>query len=174
MQKKVLALGGLGLAFVLLGGTWVGLLRLLPDGLPYRIAIFVIGLMVVAVYIALLVLHVRRILGDRGSLAFQLTCVLGEMVLLLAAFASIHQRLGILDNTGASTTVVHDFWRSFYFSFITFTSVGFGDFYPVAAGRALAALQGFTGYLVLGILASTAASLLSPHSPEGPHDNEAD
>lgn len=157
--------------YVLLIAVWAGLLRLLPEGTAYHAAVIIVGVGVAAAYLVVLVWHVRKALGNRASLLVQLGSTVAEAALLLAAFASIYQRLGILDNTQPGTPPVYDFWRSLYLSFITFTTVGYGDFYPTGAGRALAALEGLMGYLVLGILASTAASLVSPHSPEGPYDD---
>lgn len=164
-------MSGLFSVFVLLIGTWAGLLRLLPGGAAYEVLVVVLGIAVAVAYLVLLVRHLRSVLGGRASVLAQIGCTGVELALLLAAFASIYQRLGILDNTQPSTPVIHDFWRSLYLSFITFTTVGYGDFYPTGVGRALAALEGLMGYLVLGILASTAASLLSPHAPEGPYDD---
>ena len=157
--------------YVLLTAVWAGLLRLLPEGTAYEAAVAIVGVAVAAAYLVLLIGHVRKALGNRASLLTELSLTAAEAALLLATFASVYQRLGILDNTQVGAPAVHDFWRSLYLSFITFTTVGYGDFYPTGAGRALAALQGLTGYLVLGILASSAASLISPQSPEGPHDD---
>lgn len=156
--------------FLSLVVIWTLLLRLMPDGRAYSIAVIVVGLLVAIAYLRLLIDHVRKMLGGKVNLTWQIAFTVGELAILLVAFASIYQRQGIIDNTETNDIVVYDFWRSLYLSFITFTTVGYGDFYPVRSGRALAALQGLTGYLVLGILASTAASLLSPHSPEGPYD----
>lgn len=159
------------ITYAALVAVWAGLLRILPEGNGYSTAVVVFGVAVVATYLALLVLHVRKALSNRASLAVQLGSTFAEALVLLASFASVYQRLGILDDTQPGAPPIHDYWRSLYLSFITFTTVGYGDFYPVAAGRALAALQGLTGYLVLGILASSAAQLLSPHTPEGPYDD---
>ena len=160
--------------FLSLIAVWTLLLRMMPDGRAYSIAVIIVGLLVAASYLRLLVDHVRKMLGGKVNLTWQIAMTAGELAILLVAFASIYQRQGIIDNTETNDIVVYDFWRSLYLSFITFTTVGYGDFYPVRSGRALAALQGLTGYLVLGILASTAASLLSPHSPEGPYDDASE
>ena len=47
-----------------------------------------------------------------------------------------------------------------YYSTVTFTTLGYGDFQPIGWGRAIAGLEALVGYLVLGIIASSAASVL--------------
>ncbi len=166
MDRKYLLLSALGLTFVLVGGAWVWLLRLVPPG-PARSAVVVLlGVAVVGLYMSLLVNHIRKIFRGEKFWLHGLW-VIGELLLFLVGFASLHQHLGIIDNTRPGSPIVHDFWLSAYFSVITFTTVGYGDMYPTGLGRALAALQGFSGYLVLGVLASTAASVLSPYSRAG-------
>jgi hypothetical protein len=61
---------------------------------------------------------------------------------------------------GVEKKITHNFWLCLYYSVVTFTTLGYGDFYPVGAGRFMAALQALLGYLVLGMLASSSASLL--------------
>lgn len=172
MQRKLLVGSGLLLAFVLLGGAWVSLLRLLPDGLPRSLAVGGLGVAVVGLYVSLLVQHIRGLLRGGERFWLQALMVLAELALLLAGFASMYAHLGIMNNTLPDSPVVHDFGLGIYLSIVTFTTVGYGDMYPVGLGRALAALQGLSGYLVLGILASTAASLVSPYSPAGPGTEE--
>jgi len=43
---------------------------------------------------------------------------------------------------------------------VTFTTLGYGDFQPQGIGRVLACVQSLTGYLLLGVLASTSASIV--------------
>ncbi|HEV2132088.1 MAG TPA: ion channel [Longimicrobiaceae bacterium] len=83
-------------------------------------------------------------------------------MLLILAFASVYQRLGIIDSTAEGSPITHSFATAIYYSIVTFTTLGYGDFYPTGLGRAVAAMQALTGYLILGILASTGASILSP------------
>lgn len=63
---------------------------------------------------------------------------------------------------------LHQFALCCYFSIITFTTVGYGDFQPISWGRAMAGLEAMVGYLVLGILASTSASLLQASVKDRP------
>lgn len=55
-----------------------------------------------------------------------------------------------------------------YFSFITLTTVGYGDFAPaLRIGRALAVLEGLTGQLYLVTVVAVVVSNLAPRRPAG-------
>ena len=157
-------------AFVLLlasGGAWIGLAYLLPEGVPRSVAIVALGALFAGVFVSLLVSRLRALLAGDGAILRHVAVAVLELALLLAVFASVYQKLGILDNTGLHTAVSHAYWDSLYYSVVTFTTLGYGDFYPRGVGRVLAGIQALTGYVILGVLASTAASVISPHTPAG-------
>jgi len=57
-------------------------------------------------------------------------------------------------------------FESYYFSFITLSTVGYGDITPLSHGaRTLAMLEAMTGTLYLAVLISRLVSLHSSHSP---------
>lgn len=51
------------------------------------------------------------------------------------------------------------FWDSLYFSVITFSSLGYGDFRPVGFSRILASLEVFSGLSVLGLAIAKLSSV---------------
>ena len=55
------------------------------------------------------------------------------------------------------------FYNSLYFSIVTFTTLGYGDFTPDPSYRLIAALQGIYGYIFLGTLVGMLAN--SDYSP---------
>lgn len=124
-----------------------------------------LGIAFVGVFIWLLILQMRRLLEKEGSPWPTIVAIALNLSLLIAAFGWMHHVIGIVDNVRSrdgQIVISHDFLTCIYYSVITFTTVGYGDFYPRDIGRFLAALQGLTGYVILGILASSGASLLHP------------
>lgn len=166
-MKKLVAATAAFAAFVVSGGVWIGAVRLLPEGLPRSVATVAFAGVFAGVFVWLLVSRVRRILAGDGSLARHGAVAALELGLLLAVFASVYQKLGITDNTGPRPAVSHAYLDSLYYSVVTFTTLGYGDFYPRGVGRVLAGIEALTGYVILGLLASTLAAVISPHSPAG-------
>lgn len=48
-----------------------------------------------------------------------------------------------------------------YFSYVTFTTVGYGDLQPVGTCRGLAVAEAVTGYILLGLFVSAAVAVAS-------------
>ena len=62
-------------------------------------------------------------------------------------FALLYLQLGIIHDS----KVVYDARDALYFSAVTFSTLGYGDFSPVAGGRLIAAFQAILGNLHLGV-----------------------
>lgn len=71
------------------------------------------------------------------------------LVIVLALFAWVYTGCGILDTAG---NVVNTPAECLYFSVVTFTTLGYGDFRPTEASRAVAAIEALTGYVFLGVM----------------------
>ncbi|WP_170479569.1 ion channel [Ruegeria arenilitoris] len=52
-----------------------------------------------------------------------------------------------------------------YFSYVTFTTVGFGDLRPAGLCRALAVTEAITGYILLGLFVAAAVGLYGRSHP---------
>ncbi len=161
-MKKLLATSTLFIFFILFGGVFTGISRLIPSGLPRALFTIGFGALFVVAFVWLLISRVRILLGEPDRLWLQLALIAVNLVLLLLAFAAVYQRVGIIDNTGSQAMVTHDWLSSIYYSVVTFTTLGYGDFYPQSYGRAMAAMEAFTGYVILGILVSTSVSVIKP------------
>lgn len=84
----------------------------------------------------------REMFGEFGVVAFT-----GISNILL--FAGIYFALGISD--GSPEILKYKVLDSLYFSIVTWTTLGYGDFKPIESLRILAALQAFMGYVYMAI-----------------------
>lgn len=149
---------GVLLLFFITGSFWVTLVTWLPAGIPRGIVAILFGIIFGGLFLWLLISRVQRLYAGRGDIRVEMAMALTNVFLLLLAFALIYRRLGVYDSHNSAIT--NTFWDCLYYSFVTFTTLGYGDLYPQGLTRALACIQAFTGYIVLGLLASTSASLL--------------
>lgn len=77
--------------------------------------------------------------------------------LVLYSFARLYQIGGLVYNG----EVTHDFSSALYFSVVTWTTLGFGDFQPVEELRLWAAGQALFGYIFMAILVALFLQLLT-------------
>jgi hypothetical protein len=82
---------------------------------------------------------------------------------LLWAFAYVYRLLGIADTaaTNINAKPVKDAIDCFYFSVVTFTTVGYGDFRPLPPARLVAALEAVIGYFALAAAVAIFAQFFS-------------
>ncbi len=73
----------------------------------------------------------------------------------LFILSQIHAASGVafsgINCTDKDICVSNSLVDGLYFSIVTFTTLGYGDYQPVGYGRYLAATQALAGYLVLGL-----------------------
>ncbi len=74
---------------------------------------------------------------------------------LVSYFALAHKFAG-LTNAGSQTS----FADAFYFSIVTWTTLGYGDLLPIAEMRLLAAAEAVLGYVYFGIFVALACKAL--------------
>ena len=87
-------------------------------------------------------------LHDRRRIIFGLYVY--QMIICILAYTLIYKKLGILDSqTLEVATSLKDF---IYFSVVTWTTLGYGDFKPSPEARLYAASQAVLGYLYMSIL----------------------
>jgi len=162
LVKRTIAASTIFVLFIISGGIWISLTRFLPTGVPRTIVIVGFGGLFVVMFLWLLVTQVRQVLGGTEHMLMDIGLILLNLALLLVAFGWMYQILGIVDTTRDGNPVTSRFSTCIYYSIVTFTTLGYGDLQPQGLGRVLAAMQALTGYLILGILASTGVTLLSP------------
>ncbi|MGH6838011.1 MAG: potassium channel family protein [Methylocella sp.] len=72
-------------------------------------------------------------------------------------------KLGVRDTTNKDDpdSITHDRYVCVYYSVITFTTVGYGDFVPSKDLRAVAATEALTGYFFLAMLMTCLSQVLN-------------
>ncbi|MBW3571206.1 MAG: potassium channel family protein [Gemmatimonadetes bacterium] len=166
-MKELVAATAAFAMFLFSGGLWIGIARLVPEGTPRSVLLVGVGALFAGVFMWLLISRVRLILAGEGNMLRHGAVAVLELALMLGAFAAVYQILGIQDNTRPGRPLSHAYFDSLYYSVVTFTTLGYGDFYPRGVGRVLAGMEALTGYVILGMIASTAASVISPYSRAG-------
>lgn len=78
------------------------------------------------------------------------------LVFTIATFTAIYEMEGII----CSGVVVRETYTSFYFSVVTWTTLGYGDCLPTEDIRHLAAIQALMGYLMMAIFIGVFMSLM--------------
>jgi Ion channel len=70
------------------------------------------------------------------------------LLTVVFSYADIYRYLGIIDSNG---TLVHDSVSCFYFSIVTYTTLGYGDYRPSPDARLFAASEALLGYVLLSL-----------------------
>ncbi|MDX1539894.1 MAG: potassium channel family protein [Geminicoccaceae bacterium] len=79
------------------------------------------------------------------------------MTLIIIAFAAIYKLSGLVSGAGLD---VADWDDALYFSIVTWTTLGYGDYSPRESLRLVAAIQGLIGYLFSGVVVALTLDLL--------------
>ena len=112
---------------------------------------------------------VRDMVVNRGQYATFVTILLGGIVLSVASFLVLQFESRSPD---ANITTGGD---AIWWGFVTITTVGYGDFFPVTAlGRITGVFVMFAGVGIIGALASILASILVPPPARVTEATEAD
>ncbi|MEY2480637.1 MAG: hypothetical protein QOI04_1564 [Verrucomicrobiota bacterium] len=145
--------GILAFIFVIVGlPTGMAFLVFYPPNLGFRIfdvSLFILSFFLVYVLLAVAILQTRRI----NVVQFTIFVVFSVSFLLafLLAFAFVFRKLGILDGEGHR---IFDPLTCIYFSVITWTTVGYGDFTPSPETRGYAAIEALLAYIFMAMLIS--------------------
>lgn len=86
-----------------------------------------------------------------------------SLAVIILSSAILYHQMGVIDANG---DIVKEFGVSLYFSIVTFTTLGYGDFRPTEAARGIAALEAIIGFICLGLLIGTTIHLLQNLKPK--------
>jgi hypothetical protein len=169
LLSAVLAVAGRRRAFTIaillaiptLAARWINHFR--PDLAPPEA--FLIGGLLVFIFV---VWHILHFVLRAPSVTVEVLCASISAYVILGLIWTIAYWLvdEIVPNAFAFTSGVKEPMRgfnAFYFSFVTLSTVGYGDITPVArVARMLAALEAMTGLLYVAVLIARLVSLYSP------------
>jgi hypothetical protein len=150
------------LAVPTLAARWANHFR--PDLVP--IGIFIIGALVMFIFV---VAHLLRFVLRAPSVTTEVLCASISAYLMLGMIWTLAYWLvdrltpggAFSFNTNAGEHSINGF-TGFYFSFVTLSTVGYGDITPVSRlARWLAAMEAMTGLLYVAVLIARLVSLYS-------------
>ena len=98
----------------------------------------------------------RQASGRQGiayATRLSLPLSIASIAYALLFFACVYRACGLIDTADQSET--HDPLTCLYFSIVTWTTLGYGDFRPMPADRLLAAAEAVVGYVVMAIMISS-------------------
>jgi len=117
--------------------------------------------LVLLIEIALLVL-VAYVLKEITRRAIYVTIFLVLVALTcIHSFAAIYSVFGLCigECMGTNPTVIYESYSSTYFSIVSWTTLGYGDYQPVGWMRAVAAIEALFGYIFMGIIVGFSAQI---------------
>ena len=160
-RKRVLVIA-LVLAVPAIAGRWINHFR--PDLVPP--AVFLVGGLILIIFV---VAHLLRFVLRAPSVNTEVLCASISAYLMLGLMWTMAYWLvdqltpggAFSFNTNAGTRSINGF-NGFYFSFITLSTVGYGDITPISKiARWLAAMEAMTGLLYVAVLIARLVSLYS-------------
>ena len=98
--------------------------------------------------------------ASRPTASTVVTFLFGQALLLILIFAGIH---AAYDFTTTHSYDVGDKVTAIYFSIVTWTTLGYGDFAPHKDLRLIAAIEAFVGFVFLGLIIGIVVQWLNEH-----------
>jgi len=105
-----------------------------------------------------------RFAANGALLVITFWTLIGHGAALIVLFAGIYHGFGLLHPGPPGPVSIAD---SLYFSIVTWTTLGYGDFTPPADIRLIAALQALLGYAFFGIIVGLGTDRLISRTDRG-------
>lgn len=125
----------------------------LPFSLEFGISFWIVAEATVLAISAAIVIHYY--LQARPNACVWVVAINAAIAIVM--FAKMYQSLGLISPDGRT---VDDFLSCLYFSLVTWTTLGYGDFQPSSSARAFAATEALLGYVVMSFVIAFMLSLL--------------
>jgi Ion channel len=135
------------------------LLSILPERTKWQMAICATFL-IVSFYLTVKYAGIRKRSEKAETIAvFIIVINLSAIAQTILCFADVCTKLGIRDTS--TSHMVFDGGSCMYFSSITWTTVGYGDFVPSPDLRLFASSEAILGYLSMGVLVAGILSFIA-------------
>jgi len=131
------------------------------------------------VFLIFVIVHVLRFVLRTPRVTTEVLCASVSAYLLLGVLWAMAYRLAVVVtpsafafNTPQASNGPMDGFTSFYFSFITLTTLGYGDITPVSnVARMLSVMESMTGTLYVAVLIARLVGLYSAQDSSSKPDN---
>ncbi len=137
-------------------GCGIGMLAFGPIRTHWPVAT---PLLTVLIVVAVAALGMRHFLRAK-SYSWAFVLLAPNCGIMMLAFAFLYWHAGLISPNGE---VVHDGEAALYFSIVTWTTLGYGDYHPAGAVRYLAASEALLGYTFMGLLVAVTYGWLNEH-----------
>lgn len=97
-------------------------------------------------------------IGKARSIWLVLVIATTGMLATIGHFAVLYRWLGIRDSSGA---VSASYSEAFYFSVVTWTTLGYGDFVPIGLSRWVVIIQVLSGYVLMALFIAALVRIIS-------------
>ncbi|WP_321367660.1 potassium channel family protein [uncultured Desulfuromusa sp.] len=84
---------------------------------------------------------------DNHSKFYSILSFVPTLTFIIIGYAGLYAKFGIISNSQSEI----DRYDYIYFSIVTFTTLGYGDFSPSHASKFIAASEALVGYITMGI-----------------------
>jgi ABC-type multidrug transport system fused ATPase/permease subunit len=118
----------------------------------------IIGFLISSYLVLVTILHIPKVIGFPRALIVYLA----QISAFVFCYAHIYIEYGIVQNEIIET----EYLNHIYFSIVTWTTLGYGDFQPTPASRIWAASEAIIGYLFMGILVGLFLAFLTPEKSQ--------
>ena len=125
---------------------------------------FFLGVFASFLYAALFVIggifSIKRVLTSHNedlTLKYTVITLSTDLFAIIVLFANAYEIFGSVINNGNS---IEGLWPHIYFSVVTFTTLGYGDYLPVANAQIIAVIQALVGYSYFALLVGVFGSML--------------
>ena len=170
-----------GYGFLFLGGdsratinaVLVFLFFLITEDVPWtELVKLVLSSFAVVVSVSAAASGIWRYTKEKKSASQILLVIIAHGLIAIVLFALIQRQMGLSMNPNTPVPPPVALGTVIYFSVVTWTTLGYGDYAPVGYGRLFAAVQASLGYVFLGLVVGFTANLLRDNREFANRDGE--